>query len=483
MTAAVIQLEDGWNSVRKDGIDRIEYFLNTGELPSDVAAGQQNAEKQKLFPHERYMDLYTKIYNMCTQRAPNNWSEQLYVRYGEAMTAYVQTRVLPALRGKNDHALMVEVAKRWANHKIYVRWMERFFTYLDRYYVKLQSTDTLHNKGFLVFQNTVFEQVKVEVRGAVLNSIDEERAGNMIDVELIKGIVNMYQELGLGNLNVYQQDFEDHFLPATAEHFSRKASGWLSEDSFPDYLKKAEEALDQEEARVNNYLHRATLPKLKHVVIKAIVQQPQKQLLEKETGVAYLLDNDKREDLQRMHKIFGLVDGGLNPIAASFKDYVTKAAEKVVSERVEALKTATKQDQSTDTAFVQAMLDLHDRFKSIVNESFSQDSLFQKSLKEAFETALNKDMGKFNFAQLMCTFCDRHLKKGGERLSDDHIEALLGKIVELFSFLTDKDMFAEIYRNQLSKRLLSESSASDDMEKSMIQKLKMKCGAQFTSKL
>ena len=30
-----------------------------------------------------------------------------------------------------------------------------------------------------------------------------------------------------------------------------------------------------------------------------MVAQPQKQLLEKETAVYYLLDNDKREDLQR----------------------------------------------------------------------------------------------------------------------------------------------------------------------------------------
>ena len=48
--------------------------------------------------------------------------------------------------------------------------------------------------------------------------------------------------------------------------------------------------------------------------------------------------------------------------------------------------------------------------------------------------------------------------------------------VELFSFLSDKDLFAEIYRNQLSKRLLYETSASEDAEKSMIAKLKMKWG-------
>merc|ERR1711959_136446 len=143
----------------------------------------------------------------------------------------------------------------------------------------------------------------------------------------------------------------------------------------------------------------------------------------------------------------------------------------VVNDRLEELKNATKQEA------------LNDPFKSIVQESFSQDSLFQKALKEAFETALNRELGKYSFAALMSSFCDRILKKSGERLSDDAVEILLGKMVELFSFLTDKDLFAEIYRNQLSKRLLSETSASEDAEKSMIQKLKMKCGAQFTSKL
>jgi len=118
-----------------------------------------------------------------------------------------------------------------------------------------------------------------------------------------------------------------------------------------------------------------------------------------------------------------------------------------------------------------------------VTECFSQDSLFQKSLKEAFEVFVNRDIGKYSFAALMSSFCDRILKKSGERLTDDQVELLLTKMVELFSFLSDKDLFAEIYRNQLSKRLLYETSASEDAEKSMLAKLKMKCGAQFTSKL
>ncbi len=114
--------------------------------------------------------------------------------------------------------------------------------------------------------------------------------------------------------------------------------------------------------------------------------------------------------------------------------------------------------------------------------------------------------GRFSFAALIASFCDKVLKRTSERTAEDQIETTLTKIVklhskrvekmikytrnecrsdqvDLFSFLTEKDSFAEIYRCQLAKRLLQESSAGDDLEKSLIQKLKLKCGAQFTCKL
>ena len=50
-------------------------------------------------------------------------------------------------------------------------------------------------------------------------------------------------------------------------------------------------------------------------------------------------------------------------------------------------------------------------------------------------------------------------------------------------FLADKDVFESFYRSHLSKRLLSARSASDEIEKIMIAKLKSECGQQFTSKM
>jgi len=133
---------------------------------------------------------------------------------------------------------------------------------------------------------------------------------------------------------------------------------------------------------------------------------------------------------------------------------------------------------------VKDLLALHDKFMAVVNGEFCCHSLFQKALKDAFVEVVNKDVGKFKNADLLSSFCDRLLKTGSsEKLSDAETEEYLEKTVQMFSYLTDKDLFAEIYRNQLAKRLLNSRSASDEMERMMIGKLKLKCGSQFTAKM
>lgn len=51
---------------------------------------------------------------------------------------------------------------------------------------------------------------------------------------------------------------------------------------------------------------------------------------------------------------------------------------------------------------------------------------------------------------------------------------ILDKTILLFRFLQDKDVFERYYKQHLAKRLLLNKSVSDDFEKSMISKLKVK---------
>lgn len=69
------------------------------------------------------------------------------------------------------------------------------------------------------------------------------------------------------------------------------------------------------------------------------------------------------------------------------------------------------------------------------------------------------------------------------KLTDTELDNQLTRCIEVFSNLIDKDLFADLHRTLLSKRLLNKRSISTDAEKSLVGMMKMQCGAQFTSKL
>jgi cullin 3 len=125
------------------------------------------------------------------------------------------------------------------------------------------------------------------------------------------------------------------------------------------------------------------------------------------------------------------------------------------------------------------MLDLRDRYTRLVAGPFGADRDFSVSLNTAFETIVNANP---RTPEYLSIFTDELLRRGQRTLSDEEVDAALGRVVALFRFMSEKDLFARYYKQHLAKRLLSNRSASEDAERSMISKLKVECGFHFTSK-
>merc|ERR1719197_1981285 len=306
----------------------------------------------------------------------------------------------------------------------------------------------------------------------------------MIDTKLVKDVVEIFVDMGGSrtSLEVYVVDFEEMLLSSTADFYSRCSAKWAEEDSFPDYMCKAEDRLQQEQQRVANYLHSSTEEKLLKHVEEQLLQTPEQLLLEKEnSGCEALLRDNKIDDLSRMFRLFSRIPTGLPPIGNIVRKHITDVGLSLV-------KAQSSVAEADLMPYVQELLDIHDKYTELVGTGpekgcFQGHTIFHKAMKEAFEVFVNKDIGKTTTAELLSQFCDNLLKKSGERLSDEALEDKLEKVVKLFSYLSDKDIFAEFYKKQLAKRLLLARSSSDDAERSMIAKLKLRCGAQFTSKL
>ncbi|KAM0042794.1 putative cullin [Helianthus debilis subsp. tardiflorus] len=143
--------------------------------------------------------------------------------------------------------------------------------------------------------------------------------------------------------------------------------------------------------------------------------------------------------------------------------------------------------------FVRKVIELHDKYLAYVNDCFSNHTLFHKALKEEFEVFINKGVAGSSSTELLATYCDNILKKGGsEKMSDEAVEDMLEKVVKLLAYISDKTYLLNfivvltVYsanRKKLARWILFDKSANDEHERSILMKLKQQCGGQFTSKM
>ena len=80
---------------------------------------------------------------------------------------------------------------------------------------------------------------------------------------------------------------------------------------------------------------------------------------------------------------------------------------------------------------------------------------------------MNKDAGNFANVELLTAYCDGILEghEASEKLSAAAMEDRLESVMYLFVHLADKDMFEELYRHSLAKRLLNKKTKSMELEK------------------
>lgn len=487
-----ISVEDGWMLIDEKGFKPLARVLDKGADYRTRHGGEGP---------QAWNEIYTTVYKMCVQKKPKTFAEELYERVQLTLRYYLQTTSLPAMHAKHGEFMLSELNRRWTNHKLMVKWVKRTFSYVDRYYVKRNDKPSLEMVGFRVFKTEVFDALKNDVRTAILDLIKKERDGETVDRSLLKQVLGLFAEMGMGHLEVYIEDFEKPFLEATAQFYRLAAAAWAEEDSFPAFLLKADKALTEEATRAREYLHPRTPELLLRVIEQEVLVRHQQAMLEKEnSGLIALLENNKYDSLQRMFQLYSRMNEGLPPIGAIFRNHMRKEGMELVRlqrSRVESARaTAASQGMSSNAftkqelasgkpEYIHSLLDLHDHYMRLVQTCFASHSVFTKAMKDAFERFVNEQVGDTSTAMLFANYCDSLLSVGGlgSKMMDNDVESALDKLVMLFSYLAEKDLFQEFCRKQLAKRLLLDRSHSDDAERFLISKLKQRCGSHFTSKL
>src|SRR5258708_701292 len=184
----------------------------------------------------------------------------------------------------------------------------------------------------------VIQQDNAKLANATLRLIAQQRQGETIDQTLVKKVVDSFVSLGLDVadpnkecLDVYKEHFETAFILATEQFYKAESDNYLAQNPVPDYLRKAEERLREEENRVDRYLHTKTRKDLVSECENVLIREHGDLLTE---SFQTLLDYEKDDDLQRMYALLSRIPDGLDPLRKRFEAHVKSAGLASISKLV-----------------------------------------------------------------------------------------------------------------------------------------------------
>ncbi|XP_061346163.1 cullin-3A-like [Gastrolobium bilobum] len=413
-----------------------------------------------------FEELYRNAYNMVLHK----FGEKLYSGLVTTMTSHLR-EISQSIESAQGEIFLEELNRKWVDHNKALQMIRDILMYMDRTFIPSNHKTPVHELGLNLWRDVVIHSSKTQARllDTLLELVLRERNGEVINRGLMRNIIKMLMDLGL---SVYQQDFEKHFLDVSANFYCLESQKFIESCDCGDYLKKAERRLNEEMERISHYLDPRTESKITNVVEKEMIESHMHTLVHMEnSGLVNMLVDDKFEDLGRMYNLFRRVSSGLNIVKDVMTSFIRDTGKQLVMDP-ERLRDPVD--------FVQRLLDLKDKYDKIITMAFTNDKTFQNALNSSFEYFINLNARSPEFISL---FVDDKLRKGLKGVGEEDVEIVLDKVMMLFRYLQEKDVFEKYYKQHLAKRLLSGKTISDDAERSLIVKLKTECGYQFTSKL
>ncbi|RLN07586.1 cullin-3A-like [Panicum miliaceum] len=413
-----------------------------------------------------FEELYRSAYNMVLHK----YGEKLYDGLQSTMTWRLK-EISKSIETAQGGLFLEELNAKWMDHNKALQMIRDILMYMDRTYIPTAHRTPVHELGLNLWRDHIIHSPMIHSRllDTLLDLIDRERMGEVINRGLMRSITKMLMDLGPA---VYQDDFEKPFLEVSASFYSGESQEFIECCDCGNYLKKAERRLNEEMERVSHYLDAGSEAKITSVVEKEMIANHMHRLVHMEnSGLVNMLIDDKYEDLGRMYALFRRVPDGLSMIRDVMTSYLRETGKQLVTDP-ERLKDPVE--------FVQRLLDEKDKHDKIISVAFGNDKTFQNALNSSFEFFINLNNRSPEFISL---YVDDKLRKGLKGATEEDVEVILDKVMMLFRYLQEKDVFEKYYKQHLAKRLLSGKTVSDDAERSMIVKLKTECGYQFTSKL
>ncbi len=463
-----------------------------------------------------YEELYRVGYHLILSKCGNKLHSLVHDEIQYHLKEFVHNQIA---KTEDDAVMVKNLCNSWESYISSIKVIASILLYMDLNYSTLAKEKVILDIGYDLFCNEIVysEQIRERLLRYLLQSMHKERMDELSHShDLVRRVIRMLIELEPKKLTIYQNIFEAPFLNDTQTYYSDECSMVLENNTCKAYLVKCNHRIHEEMERGNKLFHPSTLPKLQRVVEHEWIEKRADSIVNKESsGVPSMIQSDRIDDLKLIFDTFTKVpktyDSICDAMIKQFKEDTTlilsknpknennsnspkQSEDKHPTETSTMMKKSEQIDEFSPSLFIQQVLDIKEKYQVIIDASFQKHKFFHKNMHEAFEIFFNSES---NSPQYLAIYVDELLKgkmkadsqqivgamSSKSLKDDDQIDDVLGKIVMLFRFLKDKDVFESYYKMHLANRLLNGKSSSNDAETCMISKLKSECGYHFTSKI
>jgi cullin 1 len=194
------------------------------------------------------------------------------------------------------------------------------------------------------------------------------------------------------------------------------------------------------------------------------------------------LEQQRISDLSRAFHLMSRIANGLEPLKETFEIYVKKSGLAAME------KLANKSGDPDPKEYVDALLEVHNLYLQMVANAFRNDAGFSGALDKACREFVNRNalckQSSSKSPEHLAKYSDALLKKSSKASSEESdVDLCMNNIMIVFKYIEDKDVYQKFYSKMLAKRLVYDTSLSEESEELMINKLKEACGYEYTSKL
>ncbi|CAO3629909.1 unnamed protein product [Mucor fragilis] len=497
-------------TLRRKAIDFDEHFSQLIDMLNGIYSFSSKQQQIK------GMTMYQVVYDMCIA-IPRPFTDKVFTGIAE----YIDRHTVNECKMMLTHDdIVTSYARAFERFALAAEYMSRGCCYLDRIntssYTSGRNSSANHSGKYkkqnvealalLLWKSNVLFTIRDRYQNKlfyqVFEWIRQDRDGDDAPHSTIKSVVTSLVQVNSFTeqpLQLYIEEFERPYLVHTKRYYEAEAAREIASGSISNFMQKANERLQQEIMRNNQYCHSTSHGRIVKEFEAQYITAYQDRIIDE---FEVMLKDERFRDCTLAYTLLSRIPEGLKPILDIYENYVAKLGKEIVSRLGTSV---TKNPRS----YVDQLLNLHSKYYHVNQQVFSSDPLFTASVDKAFRTIINDTLSAnvpANGPETLARYCDMMMKKnagkrdvntgtagaGSKRkgikkpvadMDEGDQEERLMKMVTLFKYVDDKDVFQKFYSRMLAKRLIYGASSSEELELNMINRLKEICGVEYTSKL